>query len=186
MTARNSVLFFFFFLAMNSSAQAMHEINQTGEAHKNFVSMEAVQAMCKAVYEQAIEGNFTPELIIGLSRGGLVPLCFLAGEGNFNNRHVKTISVASYSDHGKRGQLKLLAPWGRQDFAYLKQFSSILIVDDLVDSGKSISFVVDLVKKHAPYATVKTAALFYKRCSIIKPDYYAQETLDWIVFPWEW
>ena len=192
--AKRTLLVSALFFLINLSVAALDEhgsdnlINEESAVSKRYIDMETVKAMCTFVYEQAMhepESPFHPELIIGLSRGGLIPLGFLAGDGLFNNRHVKIISVASYSDHGKQGKLLVLESWGDEDFGYLKKFNSILIVDDLVDSGRSLSFVLKMIQEHAPHATIKTAALFYKPCSIIKPDYCVQETTDWIVFPWE-
>ncbi|MCK4844739.1 MAG: phosphoribosyltransferase, partial [Candidatus Heimdallarchaeota archaeon] len=31
----------------------------------------------------------------------------------------------------------------------------------------------------------KSATLYYKKHSIIKPDYYIKETENWVVYPWE-
>jgi xanthine phosphoribosyltransferase len=181
-------------LLIHGNVKASHELSASNEVetamvHKRSLSLQAVQSMCKNLYTQIIERTespFKPELIIGLSRGGLIPLCFLAGEGMFNNRHVKIISITSYNDQGTHGKLTLLAPWGKEDFAYLKKFKSILIVDDLVDSGATIAFVVKMLQAGAPHAIIKTAALFYKKCSVVKPNYYVEETTDWIVFPWEY
>src|SRR5580704_1751917 len=83
-----------------------HEIKTAATAHKRCISLDTVHSMCKKIYEQAMhetEDPFEPELIIGLCRGGLVPLCFLAGDGMFNNRQVRTISIASYNDQGTQG-----------------------------------------------------------------------------------
>jgi hypoxanthine phosphoribosyltransferase len=33
---------------------------------------------------------------------------------------------------------------------------------------------------------VKTATLHYKPWSIYRPDYFAEEVEDWIVYPWEY
>jgi len=33
---------------------------------------------------------------------------------------------------------------------------------------------------------IVTATINYKPKSIFKPDYYMQETTDWIVYAWEW
>lgn len=184
-----SALFFLMSLSISALDECLSDLSsEESVVSKQYIDMSSIKEMCKTVYEQAMhaaEAPFHPELIIGLSRGGLIPLGFLAGDGLFNNRHVKTISVASYSDHGKQGKLLVLESWGHEDFEYLKRFNSILIVDDLVDSGRSLSYVLKMIQEHAPHATVRTAALFYKKCSTIKPDYYAQETTDWIVFPWE-
>jgi len=37
----------------------------------------------------------------------------------------------------------------------------------------------------SPDAIIKTAALFYKKRAMFTPDYYVEETANWIVFPWE-
>ena len=67
-----------------------------------------------------------------------------------------------------------------------KRFKSVLIIDDLVDSGKTVDFIVKLFKKEMPKDTmIKVAALYYKKKSIVKPDYYIEATTDWIVFPSE-
>ena len=33
--------------------------------------------------------------------------------------------------------------------------------------------------------SVKTVTIYYKPHSVFKPDYYADVTSDWIIFPWE-
>jgi hypoxanthine phosphoribosyltransferase len=60
----------------------------------------------------------------------------------------------------------------------------VLIVDDVADTGKSLK----LVKEHVLQQGAKearTATLYYKPWSLVKPDYYEKETRLWIVFPWE-
>lgn len=151
------------------------------EVNKKYVSMDTIQSMCSAIYEQAKDDKFKPDLIIGLSRGGLIPLGFLSGEKMFNNRNTRAISLKSYSDNGEQSAVKLLLPIHTED---LKEFKSILVVDDLADTGKSLEFVIKSLERDL-LANIKVATLFYKKKSIIKPDYYVEETSDWIVFPWE-
>jgi hypothetical protein len=50
-----------------------------------------------------------------------------------------------------------------------------LIVDDVADSGNTI----------ANWKYNKIATLYYKPHCSIEPDFYAFETKNWIVFPWE-
>ena len=149
--------------------------------------MPTVLTMCQNIYNQAIDASckFEPELLIGLSRGGLVPVGFLAGDGMFANRNVKIISITSYSNTNQQSEIRFVMPVFIEELTYLSNFKSILIVDDLVDSGKSLAWILDLLQKHLPNTEIRTAALFYKKSSIIKPDFYAQETTSWIVFPWE-
>lgn len=156
-----------------------------GVAHdikKTQISVEKIKAMCSMVYQQVVADNFKPDLLIGLSRGGLVPLGFLAGEQMFNNRMTKMINTCSYDDQGHQKKLSLLFPVHTEEFEH---FRSILVIDDIADSGKTLDYVMTLLKKNLPTQTIKTATLFYKKRSVIKPDYYAEETEDWIVFPWE-
>lgn len=60
----------------------------------------------------------------------------------------------------------------------------VLIVDDVIDTGKSMSIAVEIAKLGGAYS-VKTAALVVKPWSILEPDYYAMKSDKWIVFPWE-
>lgn len=190
--AQHSMLFSYILcialpMTMVASMTETPTAHEEENVHKQYVSIDTVKAMCQVLHQQATQtpDAFVPDLIIGLSRGGLIPLGYLASESMFNNRNVTTIGLASYCDAGKRSALKLLCPFSQADIDYLQRFPNILIVDDLVDSGTTLVFVLTLLKQYAPDATIKTAVLFYKKSSSIKPDYYVEETTSWIVFPWE-
>ena len=65
---------------------------------------------------------------------------------------------------------------------------SLLLVDDLVDSGITLSRVVEHLKQRYPTITeVRTAVIWYKACSSFKPDYYVEylPTNPWIHQPFE-
>lgn len=125
--------------------------------------------------------NYSPDLLIGLSRGGLQPVGLLAGEKQLNLRNVATIALTSY-DGSKQGDIDVVMPLHLEDY---KKYTSILIVDDLVDSGKTMLFIKKLLENALPESTIKVAVLYYKPTSKIKPDYFVEETEDWVVFPWE-
>src|SRR3989304_2951772 len=80
---------------------------QPGKKH---VDMETIERMCVSVHQQVKKDGFKPDLLVGLSRGGLVPLGYLAGEKMFNNRNTRTINLASYDDGGKQSEIRLLVP----------------------------------------------------------------------------
>ncbi|HEY9907825.1 MAG TPA: phosphoribosyltransferase family protein [Thermosynechococcaceae cyanobacterium] len=67
--------------------------------------------------------------------------------------------------------------------------SHILLVDDLVDSGITLKrTLVWLDRKYGFYVEeVKTGVLWYKDCSVITPDFYAEYLPDdpWIHQPFE-
>jgi uncharacterized protein len=67
--------------------------------------------------------------------------------------------------------------------------SHILLVDDLVDSGVTLQKTLPwLDRKYGFYISeVRTAVLWYKACSVIKPDYYVDYLPEnpWIHQPFE-
>lgn len=166
------LIYIFLFGCNFGSAQA---------ATKEYVGCNKVQIMCKELSEIIKNDNFKPDLLIGLSRGGLQPLGFLAGEKQLNIRNVATIALTSYNEM-EQGHVKIVLPLHVEDY---RNYKSILIVDDLVDSGKTMLFIKNLLETELPESEIKVAVLYYKATSKIKPDYYVQETDEWIVFPWE-
>lgn len=67
--------------------------------------------------------------------------------------------------------------------------SHVLIVDDLVDSGVTLQKTIPWLKQHYGFyiEEMRTGVLWYKDCSVIKPDYYVDYLADnpWIHQPFE-
>jgi uncharacterized protein len=63
----------------------------------------------------------------------------------------------------------------------------ILLVDDLVDSGITLQKTAAWLQSHYAIADLKTAVIWYKAASIVKPDYYVTYYPDnpWIHQPFE-
>ena len=62
---------------------------------------------------------------------------------------------------------------------------TILIVDDISDSGHTMKELVDFYNKDN---VVETAALYYKDKSVHEPTYYGypiDDNFGWVDFPWE-
>ena len=65
---------------------------------------------------------------------------------------------------------------------------NLLLVDDLVDSGVTLARVVDHLRGRFPaLREVRTAVLWYKAASTVRPDYFVQHLADspWIHQPFE-
>jgi hypoxanthine phosphoribosyltransferase len=58
--------------------------------------------------------------------------------------------------------------------------SKVLVVDDICDTGKTLWKIMQQLSLEA-----RSATLFYKYNTTYDPTYYARETKEWIVFPWE-
>lgn len=64
----------------------------------------------------------------------------------------------------------------------------ILLIDDLVDSGVTLERVQSHLAAHFPAVTeVRSAVIWYKACSVMRPDYYVDYLPDnpWIHQPFE-
>lgn len=67
-------------------------------------------------------------------------------------------------------------------------FGKILLLDDLVDSGITLKKVQQHLKENFPSVTeVKSAVIWYKACSSVRPDFYLEylPTNPWIHQPFE-
>src|ERR1700688_3438137 len=71
--------------------------------------------------------------VVAITRGGLVPAAIVARE--LNVRLIETVCVASYQDYKNQGELKVLKGISPEVTALRGQ--GVLIVDDLVDTGKT-------------------------------------------------
>ena len=68
----------------------------------------------------------------------------------------------------------------------LKEATNILLVDDVVDSGKTIESIFQCLEKKGVEGNIQVASVYYKpMVSSITPDYYIHKTNQWIVFPHE-
>ena len=109
--------------------------------------------------------------LVAVTRGGLVPAAIVARE--LEIRLIDTICIASYDDRDQ-GNLKVLkeVPGNGENW---------LIVDDLVDTGRTAQVVRDLLPK-AHFATVyaKPAGRPLVETFITE---VSQDT--WILFPWD-
>ena len=113
--------------------------------------------------------------VVAITRGGMAPAMIVARE--LGIRTVDTISVKSY-DHQAQSELTVLkAP----DAAITGDGTGILIIDDLVDSGKTLELVRKLYPK-AHFATV-----YAKPKGRPMVDTFITEVSQdtWIFFPWD-
>jgi hypothetical protein len=131
------------------------------------------------LYEDIKKSNFHPDAIIGVARGGWVPARLLSDF--FSIKETANIKVEAYHSIGESSSTPIIT----QNINAKLSGKNVLIVDDIADSGKSLSLVITELEK-MNVNNVKVATLFYKNQSIIKPDFFIYETSKWVVFPWEY
>jgi xanthine phosphoribosyltransferase len=129
------------------------------------------------VWRLAGAGPF--EAIVAVTRGGLVPAAIVARE--LGIRVIETVCVASYN-HVSQGELRLLKGVA-ESVRTLGGGSGegVLIVDDLVDTGKTARMVREMLPK-AHFATVYAKPMGRPLVDTFITE-VSQDT--WIFFPWD-
>jgi xanthine phosphoribosyltransferase len=119
------------------------------------------------------------EAIVCITRGGLVPAAIVARE--LNVRIIETISIASYHDYKNQGELKVLKGIAAEVTSMRGQGKGVLIVDDLVDTGKTARVVRDILPA-GHFATVYAKPMGRPLVDTFITE-VSQDT--WIYFPWD-
>jgi len=120
------------------------------------------------------------EAIVCVTRGGLVPAAIVARE--LNLRLIETVCVASYHDYKTQGGLTVLKTVAPSIVAMASgEGSGVLIVDDLVDTGKTAQIVRGILPK-AHFATVYAKPLGRPLVDTFITE-VSQDT--WIYLPWD-
>jgi xanthine phosphoribosyltransferase len=142
------------------------------------VSWDQFHRDARALAWRLVEaGPFTA--IVAITRGGLVPAAVVARE--LNLRIIETLCVSSY-DYKKQGDLQIIKSVA-DNFMTLgaKNGNGLLIIDDLVDTGKTATVVREILPG-AHFATV-----YAKPMGRPLVDTYITEVSQdtWIYFPWD-
>lgn len=127
-----------------------------------------------------LSGHGDWKAIVCITRGGLVPAAIVARE--LEIRLIETICIASYHDGFKQGQIEIIKHVENRLIEEAgKEGEGILIIDDLVDTGKTAKVVRDLLPK-AHFATV-----YAKPKGRPLVDTFVTEVSQdtWIYFPWD-
>lgn len=119
------------------------------------------------------------DVIVAITRGGLVPAAIVAHA--LNMHRIETLGIASYGDDNAQGDIKLIKFLNDEVLAAGQHGSGVLIIDDLVDTGKTARVVRDMMPK-AHFATV-----YAKPEGIPLIDSFIREVGQeiWIYFPWD-
>ena len=122
-------------------------------------------------------GDWEPEAIVGLTRGGLIPAVQFS--------HMFNVKLYTLNISLRDGK----APSAKFDWKQLEKYSRVLIIDNINDSGSTLREVHNQFYTRA-YMNPKFATLLSKRSSVMEVDYAGEHINksrenDWVVFPWE-
>jgi hypoxanthine phosphoribosyltransferase len=147
---------------------------------KDFHSWERIDQMVRQMVSQLKAEDY--DSVLAITRGGMIPACLVSEQ--LGLRNVLTAAVMFYTNVEETLDQPRFLQFP-SDPLLLNQ--RVLIVDDVWDSGKTAMAVKQRVHEAGGNPTV--AVIHYKparnRFPGQKPDFYAQETDEWIVYPWD-
>ncbi len=141
---------------------------------------EFFYSLSEEVARKIIESGYRADFMVGVARGGWVlsrVLCDFLAIKDLVSLKVEHWGVTATPD----GTAQLKYP-----FEIDLTGRSVLVVDDIIDTGDSMKIAMDYVQTKNP-AEVRTAALRHIKGSTFTPDYYGDEiSWRWVIFPWNY
>jgi len=159
---------------MTTSADAGHLWISWDDYHRS------IESLAKQVHESA----WTFDHALCLARGGLRPGDVFS---RLFNVPLSILTVSSYREAGgtQRGELCIA---DRITSTTDTLSGRLLLIDDLVDSGITLNRVREwLLKRHPEVSEIRSAVIWYKQNSSVRPDYFAHSVAGnpWIHQPFE-
>lgn len=123
-------------------------------------------------------GSFSPDTIVAISRGGLVPAKLFSDA--LDIRDLRVIRLSFYVAPGKTAKKPAIL----DPLSGSLEGKNVLLVDDISDTGESFRVAIGHLLEHNPLS-VKTASMHMKEGSPFRPDFFFAVNTQWIVYPWE-
>jgi hypoxanthine phosphoribosyltransferase len=145
------------------------------------VTYDEISKWTLDVSRQVQDCRYKPSVIIGLTRGGWVPARLLC-----DHLHVKKLYAVKTEHWGVTANQDGRALLTQELNADIEG-ESVLIVDDITDSGESLMLAVEHVRALHP-KEIQMATLLHISHSKIEPNFYsikvAEKDWTWFIFPW--
>lgn len=156
---------------------------------KQFIDAETLLTESFGLAARIHASGYRPDLVLGVWRGG-APIAvavheFLVFHGH-DCEHLP-VRVSSYTGIEAQGErVAIHDPTGLR--AAVAGYRRLLIVDDVLDTGRSLAALLGLLRGTASQTELRSACPWYKpsrsRTGLV-PDYHLHETDAWLVFPHE-
>jgi len=148
---------------------------------KRYISQDEIKRYCLNIVSMMFKDDFKPDIIVGITRGGLWPAMMLS--------HYLDIKMHTLDVRLRDGDTKENATFLKTQMVKGKK---ILIVDDINDSGATFKWIAQdwEVNNDSEKSNVKFAALIDNVPSEFVVEYSGteinkEENPEWIVFPYE-
>lgn len=162
--------------------------------NKIYISAQQLMEDSLEVGRQVLESGFRPNYIVGVWRGGTpvgIAVQELLDFYGVETDHI-SIRTSSYNGMKRREDASEVRVHGLSYLTRQMNFDdSLLIVDDVFDTGLSVKAIIDYLRKRSRRnmpEDVRVATAYFKpgkNRTDFEPDFCAHKTDDWLVFPHE-
>lgn len=141
---------------------------------------------------RVIESGFRPTFILGVWRGGTPVGIAMQELFEIYGLKMNHFAIRTSSYGSGRVAAETVQVFGLQHVVdTINVEDNLLIIDDVFDSGRSVSAIIDKLSASSRRNTpenIKVATVYYKpgkNKTARIPDFYVHETEEWLVFPHE-
>ncbi len=144
-----------------------------------YVPWSKALRMCYRLAELVIDSGYDVEVIVTISRGGLIPARIVSDVLGVDEFY--TIRSKFWGIGGRIAPEPIIKMYEGVEVRNKR----VLLVDEVVDTGATMTKVVRILQG-LKAKEVRTAVLHYKLTSSLRPDYYVEEVRKWvwIFYPW--
>jgi hypoxanthine phosphoribosyltransferase len=142
------------------------------------ITWKDVEEHCVKIAEEVRSSVKLVDIIVGVLRGGWIPARLLSDY--LGVAEMGALEVKFYRSIGETAERPVVT----QPLIVDIRDKVVLIVDDVADTGKTLNIAVNFLNHYGP-KKILTATLYLKPWSMHRPDFYAEETDAWIIFPWD-
>nr|WP_215729783.1 phosphoribosyltransferase family protein [Campylobacter vulpis] len=124
-----------------------------------------------------VKEDFNPDALVSIARGGLSLGHSLAVA--LKTRNLFALNSIHYDDTRKLDSVEVF------NIPNLNAYKRVLLIDDIVDSGESLSEIKRILKEKFPHIELKIATIFYKKTALLQPEFSVKEANEWVEFYWD-
>ncbi|WP_434730864.1 phosphoribosyltransferase [Thermogladius sp. KZ2Tp1] len=131
-----------------------------------------------AVLSRRVRETFKPDILVAIAKGGYIPARILSDFLNVGE--IGFVEIKFYKEIGKTRERPVVYQFSLRNIEGV----NALLVDDVVDSGRTLQTATNLLSNFGA-REIRSLAIYVKKWSPVLPDYYWEVSDKWIVFPWE-
>ena len=146
------------------------------DIEKQYITNATISSYLSIIVQKMKNDNFVPDIVVGLSRGGLPPGIMMS---HYLNKPFIPFETA----------LRDFPVW-KSNTTALKSAKKVLVIDDICDTGDTFKKLKEELSEALPDLDIKFASLHHNAPAKFKPNWYGalvnKDIKDvWLVYPWE-